>query len=229
MPQGFIKGSIDEFSHQEINFCSKISNYPLDKVLPADIVLVKEDSAYLTWAINTKKAYISNGEAWTTYVDTLFHGVDSGVAAVQPALPTVGTPPTVVHEGMRNRFSNIAADSKSSSEYTEAIGIDLGIVATVTPFVPGAGKPVVKESLHVGHPFFKYPKGQYEGAQIYKDSGDGLGFVKFDKAINPTYTDNSALPATGVAVVWKYRFVYLYQGAEVGTASSVIEVVVTGL
>ena len=229
MNTGFIKQALDEFSHQEINFCLKIGNYTLDQVKPADIVLVKEDSDFLAWVISTKKAYISNGEAWTTYGDSLFHGVDSGVPAVQPALPTVGTPPTVVHEGMRTRFSNIAADCKSSTEYTETIGIDLGIVATVTPFVPANGKPVVKESLHVGHPFFKYTKGDYEGVQIYKDSGDGHGFVKFDKAINPTYTDNSALPAAGVAVVWQYKFVYLYKNAEVGTASSVIEVLVTGM
>ncbi len=91
------------------------------------------------------------------------------------------------------------------------------------------GKPIVKESLHVGHPFFKYVKSGYEGVQIYKDWGDGKGFVKFDKAINPTYTDNSALPAAGVAVSWKYKFIYLYKEAEVGTPSEIVEVLVTGM
>ncbi|MEI6628417.1 MAG: hypothetical protein WCN27_03325 [Alphaproteobacteria bacterium] len=229
MSTGFIDPSIEGLSKQEINFCAKIGGYTLDKVKPADIVLVKADSAYMVWLIGAKKAYISNGESWTTYVDTLIHGVDGGVSGVQPALPTVGTAPASVHEGIRTRFSNISADCKSSTGYTEAIGIDLGIVQINTPFVPSDGKPVVKESLHVGHPFFKYPKGDYDGVQIYKDSSDGHGFVKFDKAINPTYTDNTGLPEAGVAVVWKYRFVYLYKGEEVGTASLVIEVVVTGM
>jgi hypothetical protein len=53
--------------------------------------------------------------------------------------------------------------------------------------------------------------------------------VKYDKAINPTYTDNAALPASGVAIKWRYRFVYLYKDAEVGTASLVIDVLVTGM
>jgi len=229
MQHGFIDPSIDGFNHQQINFCSKIGGYVLDKVDVADIAAIKADAAFLTWVINTRKGYITNGESWTTFGDSLFRGADEGSNAVPPALPSVATMPTLVHPGMRKRFSEIAANCKSSSGYTETIGTDLEIVATDTPFVPGDGKPVVKESLHVGHPFFKYTKGEYEGVQIYKDSGDGLGFVKFDKAINPTYTDNSALPAAGVAVVWQYKFVYLYKDAEVGTASTVIEVVVTGL
>ena len=45
----------------------------------------------------------------------------------------------------------------------------------------------------------------------------------------PSYTDDSDLPAAGVAVLWRYKFVYLYDGAEVGTVSPIIEVMVTGM
>ena len=229
MSTGFIAPAIDDFNHQQINFSNKIGGYTLDKVTPEAIAAIKADTAYLTWEIATRKSYVTNDEAWTRFEGILFNGFDSGIKAVPPAAPTVATPPPSVPPGMRGRYSDIAANCKLSTGYTETIGKDLDIVAVVPEFVPGDGQPLVKQTLHVGHPFFKYIKGQYEGVQIYKDSGAGLGFVKFDKAINPTYTDNSTLPAAGVAVVWKYKFVFLYKDAEVGTASLVIEVLVTGM
>lgn len=229
MPTGFIDQSIDLFNHQQINFCSKIGNYTLDKVTPEEIIAIRADTAYLTWEITTRDAYISNGESWTKFENELYNGHNAGQPAVQPALPTIATAPASVEPGMRVRYSDIAANCKRSTGFSDTIGKDLGIIAVVTPFVPANGKPIIKESLHVGHPFFKYVKSGYEGVQIYKDWGDGKGFVKFDKAINATYTDNSALPAAGVAVSWKYKFIYLYKEAEVGTASAVVEVLVTGM
>ena len=229
MIHGFISDSIDIFNHQQINFCSKIGGYTLDEVTPGDILKIRADTAYLSWEIAGKKSYILNGQAWTKFENGLYNGVNHGLPAVPPPTPTIGTPPTAVEPDMRGRYSDIAAACKRSTGYTYAIGVDLGIEAVITPFVPANGQPVVTETLHVGHPFLKYIKDLYEGAQIYKDSGDGHGFVKFDKAINATYTDNSALPAAGVAVVWKYKFVYLYRGEEVGTASLVVEVLVTGV
>ena len=229
MIHGFISDSIDIFNHQQINFCSKIGNYTFDEVTAAAILGIRADTAYLSWEIASKKSYILNGEAWTKFENILYDGENNGLPAVPPPTPTIGTPPTAVEPDMRGRYSDIAAACKRSTGYTNADGVDLGIVAVVTPFVPNDGQPVVTETLHVGHPFLKYVKDQYQGTQIYKDSGDGHGFVKFDKAINATYTDNSALPAAGVAVVWKYKFVYLYQGEEVGTPSLVVEVLVTGM
>ena len=229
MSKNFIKDSVEDFNDQQINFVSKIGNYTLDKVDAADILLIKADSKYLSWEIATRKLYISNGVSFTNFGNSLFRGVDEGQPAVPPAVPVVVVAPPSVNPGMRTRFSNIAADAKRSSGYTENIGIDLEIEIAATVFVPAAGKPVVKSELHVGHPFFRYVKDGYQGVQIYKNSSDGHGFVKYDKAINSTYVDNAALPAVGVAAVWQYKFVYIYQGVEVGTASAVVEVLVTGM
>ncbi len=229
MSKGFIKEAIEDFSAQEINFCAKVGNYTFDKVDAATIALIKADSKYLAWEISTRKAYILNAHSWTNFGYLLFNGMDEGIAGIPPPLPTLVVAPTEVHPGMRMRFSNIAADCKRSTGYTKAMGIDLEIEEPITVFVPANGKPLVRHEFHVGHPFFRYTKDQYQGVQIYKDNGKGLGFVKFDKAVNATYTDNTALPAVGVAEVWQYKFVYLYQGVEVGNASAIVEVLVTGM
>ena len=80
-----------------------------------------------------------------------------------------------------------------------------------------------------GHPFLKYPKSKYNGAQIYKNNNDGKGLVKFDKTVNATYLDNSALPPSATAVIWEYVFVFLHKGEEVGTASDAISITVKGM
>ena len=229
MPNGFIKQPIEEFNNQQLNFCAKIGGYTFDKVEPSEILKIKADAKYLTWEIATNSLYVSYTHSWTTFGVILIQGPDGGIDGIAPPLPSVGVAPTAVHPGMRTRFSNIAADCKRSAGYTKAMGIDLGIEEVVTVFVPANGKPLVRHEFHVGHPFFRYTKDQYQGVQIYKNSNKGLGFVKFDKAVNATYTDNSALPAVGVAEVWQYKFVYLYQGVEVGNASAIVEVLVTGM
>ncbi len=228
MSHGFIDETAEGFYKQQGNFCDKIDNYALGLDV-LKVAKIKADRLYLGYEIETRAKYIKYDASWTSHEKTLIHGVDNGIVSAPPPLPTLSVAPAGVHPGMRDRFSDIAADSKKSTNYSVAIGIDLGIEATITPFVPANGKPAPKYSLHVGHPYFKYLKDQYQGAQIYKDWGDGKGYVKFDKAISSSYTDNSALPASGVAALWKYRFVYLYQDAEVGTASDIIEITVTGM
>ena len=167
--------------------------------------------------------------AWTIYERLLFSGTNVGVLAVPPPLISMGVIPKQVMPGMRGRFSIVAGIVKRNKNYTNVIGLDLGIVENNAPFVPEDGQPEVKVSLHAGHPYFKYIISNYQGTQIYKDSGDGKGFLKFDKAIMTTYTDDTALPPSGVAVLWKYKFIYLFGGVEVGKASVTIEILVTGL
>ncbi len=230
MPTGFIKQNIEEFHSQKVTFDSKIEGYKAKLgILDDDIAAQAKDTAYLGWAITEKDVFVKNGHSWVKFGEELYHGADTGVAATPPGTPTIVVAPAVVNPDMKGRFADIAAACKRSPNYTIVIGTDLGIEAVITPFVPHDGKPVVTVTLHVGHPFFKYPKGKYDAAQIYKDSHDGKGLIKFDKAVNATYTDNSELPPAGTAVIWDYVFILLYKGVEVGTASDVVSITVKGM
>ena len=230
MPTGFIKQNIEEFHSQKVTFDSKIGGYKVTLSIAEDVIAAQaKDTAYLGWAIDEKDVFAKYGHSWVKFGDELYNGADAGVAATPPSTPAIVVAPAVVHPGMRGRFAAISAACKRSPNYTTTIGTDLGIEAVVTPFVPKNGKPVVTVALHTGHPFLKYPKGKFDAAQIYKNSGDGKGLLKYDKAINPTYLDNAELPPAGTAVVWEYVFIFLYQGAEVGTASSVVSVTVKGM
>jgi len=229
MSKGFIKVPAEEFNKQQNNLVKKIGNYTDIVVPPLLITGITNDAKYLGWSIGIRNSYITTGFAWTSFEHLLYNGDKASVDVVPPPIVAYGIVPTAVKPGMRARFSDVCAIIKKDPNYTNAIGLDLGIVEVVPVFVPEEGKPDVTVSLHTGHPFFKYLIDQYQGAQIYKDSGDGKGFLKYDKAIMPTYTDDAHLPASGVAVLWRYKFVYLYGGVEVGSVSSIIEVMVTGM
>ena len=144
MEHGFIDPSVDGFAHQEANFCLKIGNYSFDQVTPAEIVEVKADSTYLTWEITTRDAYISYGKSWTKYEDELIHGPNAGANAVAPPLPTITAAPPSVKPGMRDRFSNIAANCKRSTGFTNAMGTDLDIVAFSFPDFPAMYRASLK-------------------------------------------------------------------------------------
>ena len=229
MSKGYIKGPVDEFNKQQNNLLKKIGNYPKIVVEEDLITGLTNDAKYLGWEIDVRTSMKLSDHSWTAFEQSLYNGTNNGVDAVPPPAVNFGIAPKAVKPGMRERFSNIGGIIKRDDNYSNAIGIDLGLVESITLFVPADGKPDVKVSLHTGHPYFKYLIDQYQGAQIYKDSGDGKGFVKFDKAIMNIYNDETPLPAVGVAVLWRYKFVYLFGGVEVGTASSIIEVMVTGM
>ena len=226
----FIKQNIEEFYAQKVTFDSKIGGYKAKLGIADDeIALQAKDTAYLGWSITEKNAYEKSGHSWVKFGNELYDGADAGVDATPPAAITVVVAPAAVHPGMKGRFSDMAATCKRNTNYTKTIGTDLGIEAVETPFVPHDGKPVVKITHHVGHPFLKYPKGKYDAAQIYKNSGDGKGLLKYDKAVNATYLDNAPLPPAGTAVIWDYVFIFLYKGEEVGTASDVVSITVKGM
>ena len=229
MSKGYIKGPVEDFNKQQCNLVKKVGNYPKIIVKEDLITGITNDAKYLGWAIDVRKSIKLSDHSWTAFEQSLYNGTNNGVVAVPPPLVDYGTPPTAVEPGMRERFSEVGGIIKRDTNYSNAIGLDLDLVEMIVPFVPAEGKPEVKVSLHIGRPFFKYTIDQYQGTQIYKDSGDGKGFMKFDKAIMNTYTDETPLPAAGVAVLWRYKFVYLYGGVEVGTASYIIEVMVTGM
>ena len=230
MADSYIKRNIEDFHSQKVTFDSKIGGYKVILDIADDAIAAQaKDTAYLGWAINEKDVFAKNGHSWVKFGEELYHGADAGVAATPPITPAIVVAPAAVHPGMRGRFAEISGACKRSPNCTEVIRTDLGIEAVVTPFVPQNGKPVVTATLHAGHPFLKYPKGKFDAAQIYKNSGDGKGLLKYDKAVNPTYLDNAELPPAGTAVVWEYVFIFLYQGVEVGTASSVVSVTVKGM
>jgi hypothetical protein len=114
-----------------------------------------------------------------------------------------------------------------NANYTQAMAQDLGIAAPANNFNPGTGKPALTIDFnHGGHPVLHYTRGEFDGVEIWKDTG--TGFTKLERVTQTTYTDNSTLPTAGQAAVWKYKLIFLYKDTVVGQYSDVVSITVYG-
>ena len=159
MSESCIKRNVEEFHGQKVTFDAKIGGYKVTLgIADDDIAAQAKDTAYLGWAINEKDVYVKNGHRWVMFGDELYNGANTGVAVTPPSTPALVVAPAVVNPDIRTRFADMAAACKRSPNYTTTIGTDLGIEATLTPFVPKDAKPVVTVTHHVGSSIFEISK-----------------------------------------------------------------------
>ena len=66
----------------------------------------------------------------------------------------------------------------------------------------------------------------YQGYQVYKDWGDGKGFVHLQVSLHADFVDNSLLPIEGITQTWRYKVIYYLKGEQVGNFSNIVSVTV---
>jgi hypothetical protein len=212
-------------------FAIKVLKYQiLFGLSDAEVESADADAKLFRWAFNVQNQIQAYSPSITGFKNLLRYGNGSEVLTLVPVPPVFTIPPGLVDANVQLRFTKMADKCKANLKYTYDIGKEMGIEGTNTPFVPGDGTPVLKgKTASGGHPLLHYTKSKYEGAQIWKDWGDGKGFVFLTISNHPDFLDLSALPAAGISAIWKYKAVYLYQGAVVGNFSGVIEIAVVGI
>jgi hypothetical protein len=219
----------DAFEQQVVTFCSKIGGYTVILGLnPAKVAAVIADQKLYSYILLLHDLFFTFSQDLTTYKRLLRHGIEEQVLGAIPVIPTAPIPvPPVTFANMQKRFADLVQDCVRSSNFSSAIGEDLGIIAPSTPFDPQSGKPIIKFSYSSGgHPLLIWKKGKFEGVNIYKN--DGTGYRKFDFDSKPDYIDKSDLPEADKSAVWKYKLIYVFNDAEVGSFSEEVAVTVYG-
>lgn len=225
----YIETTDDGFSAQLKNFSDKISSYATTLGLAdAEVQGVKKDATLFAYVMGGMYAYRSTALNYTAYKDLLRYGGDGTLGAL-PVAPTLPTPaPSVTTANVQARFSALVQKCMLSPNFTEAIGQDLGILGSNTPFNPQDGKPTFKiEFSSGGHPNLVWKKGKFQGVDIHK-SLDGVNFTRLDKDFSPDFIDKTELPDAGKSAVWYYKMIYLYKDEIVGNWSDVASVTVSG-
>ena len=227
----YVKRGDGEFADQLELFAAQVIIYQvLFGLTDAEVASALSDAKLNRWAYNVQFQVQAFSPNITGFKNLLRYGNASEVLTTVPLPPVFTTPPGLVAAKVEYRFTKLADKCKSSLSYTYNIGKEMGIEGAHSTFVPNDGTPDLKgKNAFGGHPLLHYTKSQYEGAQIWKDSGDGKGFVMLTISNHPDYLDLSALPAASVTALWKYKAVYLFGGAVVGNWSAVIEIAVTGV
>ncbi len=235
----FVKQNNEEFSTQLSQFSNSLNGLTGPTALAnkygfnsSQLQSIKNDALAYAYFILKHGAGLTYAKGWTDTGNDLRKGTGTttpmwpmGDPLTSPVPPAVSVLPDI--EG---RFRVNAKFAKDQSIYVPADGNTMGIEVSSSPFIPSNGKPDLKVTISDGgHPSITYIKSKYQGINIYKDAGDGKGFVFCHTVNDPAYTDYAVLPAVGKSAAWVYRAFYLYKGKEVGSISKDATITVLGL
>jgi len=225
----FIETKDEKFGTQLRIFCQKVDTHSATLGLnAAKVISIKKDSTFFDYTLDAANSFKTFAQSMNGYKFLLRKGRGDEVLPAFPAIPTLAVAPTLVAANVQKRFAEIIQDCVRSGNYTIGIGEDLGIEKPETVFDPQLGQPEFEIELNSGgRPNLLWPKGKFQGIEIWKDS-DGTGFKFLDKDFNPDYLDKSALPAAGTSAVWKYKMIYLFQDEQVGNWSEEVVITVYG-
>ena len=224
----YLESTDERFSLQLGNFSSKIGVYaPQFNLTPADVTGITEDSAYFSWVVNSYVKIETNKKDWTLFKNILKKGQDHVTNNPVPTTPALEVMPHDVAPGIVYRFTTMVNRIKAHSNYTPAIGQNLGIERSASvPVNRDAAQPELKAVTRGGKVNLIWKKGKFSGILIEKDSGDG--FVMLDRDFLPDFIDHSPLPARGQSAIWMYRASYLIGDEKVGVWSDIVTITVAG-
>jgi hypothetical protein len=209
------------------NFASKLAIYATKYgITPAEVTDVQQGSAYFTYILNLNKQFEEFKHKFTQFKTDMRDNI-SAVGSTAPVVPTLGTPPPAVAPGILVRMNSIALRIKKHVAYLEADGLDLGIEGTASPAPDLVSiRPVISVRLiNNGHPEIVWKKKGMSSIALYVDRGEGFKPLAIDSF--PNYIDTETLPA-GETAIWKYKGIYIYKDAKVGTFSDEVKITVTG-
>lgn len=229
----YVEGEFAKYALQLKTFAEKTpgafaTKYGLSVPFLAEAL---KDSDFVNYFVSK---YVQVGffaKSFTNRKDELLNGTGVVLVAFPTPIDTVTGMPLSVAPGTTTRFREKAQFIKNQKgKYLVADGEIMYIEKIHSVFDPTTGKPVFSPSLvGGGHPHLDYTKSKFSGVEIQKDSNDGHGFVFADKTTNPSWVDNSPLPAANTSALWKYQGIYLLNNVRQGNWSDPVSVTVKGV
>ena len=188
-----------------------------------DLASLQADALVFRYALKSLADMQAYAHHWTEYKNLLRDGgAGSANWVTQPML--VEPMPPAVSPGIIPRFSTYVAHLKSHKNYTSAIGLDLGLIASNSVVDPSIWKPILTVQNKAGHPIIAWTKGSAAAIEIWVDRGDGNGFNFLTINTEPNTYDNYALPSS--SALWKYKAIYRLHDEQVGQWSDVLSITV---
>ena len=148
---------------------------------------------------------------------------------VPPPAPIFPTAPTsTLYANIFGFVGPLITRIKKHKNYTEAIGKALNIIATQSNAIDITTlQPILSIDFQGGHPVLHWKSNNTDSLEIEADHGNGI-FTLLTIQHTTNFQDNTPLPASGTAVIWKYRAIYRKHDQQVGHWSQILEVGVKG-
>ena len=207
-----------------------IGTYKTDLTLTDEEVLAaKAFYTSLKYVLDFETMVLNFSTGFTAYKNWVKEGPSSQISSSMPAAIVYPTPVPVITTGnIISQYAKFTDDIIGNPGFSNKIGIALGFYpVTEDSEAPAEIKPPLSIKLSpAGHPILHSLKSTYQGYQVYKDYGDGKGFIAFDKNLAADFIDNSELPVQGITKTWRYKIIYLQNNKEVGNFSEIVSITV---
>ena len=212
------------------NFSTKITTYAATLGITAtEVASVQKDYAMFSFIISLLEIYKQTVNNITAYKNQLKHAVGQQHIGAIPVLPTLPAAPALVTEGVFDRVSKLVKRIKASTNYTDAIGHDLGIIAPTQSIDITSLRPDLTVKLDAGRPRIKCAKGIADALDLYVNRNDGAGFVLIGRLLKTDYIDTTNLPANAVLAEWEYKGMFVIGNDNVGLMSPIVSIIVKKL
>jgi hypothetical protein len=190
----------------------------------ADTTQLAKDSAMYAYTVNLLNIIKQTQQNATAFKNLLKHESAGQVLGGIPAMPVLPVAPPAVPAGIFDRTRSLMQRAKNSAGYTDAIGQDLNIVASINTVDLTSITPELKGKLDVGRPHLKWQKGYADAIDLFADHNDGAGFVLIGRFLRSEYLDITPLAVGKVAEEYKYKAVYVINDEQVGIMSQVFSI-----
>jgi hypothetical protein len=112
------------------NFSSKLATHAATLgIAAAEVTSVQKDAAMCFYVITMQESYKQTLRNIIGYKRLLLKASGQQHLTAIPVPPTLAAAPAAVPEGIFDRISKLVARIKASPNYTESIGLDLGVIA----------------------------------------------------------------------------------------------------
>lgn len=214
------------------NFASKIDDYATTFGIIDDEVEKIVASAtlynYIIGLIDLAKDF---GKELTQFKDVLSIAPNGTTLGAIPVF-NGGTVPAVVPAGIFTMISGIVKRIKSSNtNYTEAIGMDLGIIGEETNFDQDSFKSVISGKSMPGSVTITFSKKGIDGVNVYSlpvGSTDPAIWEKLSYDGHSPYHDTRPLATAGTPENRQYKVRGVINDLEIGQWSDIITVTFAG-
>ncbi len=217
---------------QILNFCKIIGDYTtLLGLSAAKVASLVQSNPMVQLIVSMHPELMKSSHSFTSYKTLLLHGNKNEILGAIPELPVYPEIlPLVPKANVHALFSDIIQDCFKSPNFTENIGIKLGII-DISP-LPKPEEATAELTIKLatgGHPLLHVTKGIFQGYEVWKDKGDGKGYIQIATSLYADYLDASELPPLNVSQHWKYKAIYIYKGEPTGNWSTEVGVIVFGV
>lgn len=214
-----------------LHFAAKIDAHAAALAASADdIKALKADAAMVDWIVKVVPSVRASSQQFTAFRDELLDGPIGVAPQAAPVAPTFSASPAAIPAGVVLRARAFAQRIKKAAGYTEAIGRDLGIVASASANVASsdAAKPTFRATaLPHNEVRLDWVKAGHSGVTIQGQRAGEADWVDLGKDNYSPYVDGRSPLTPGAIEPRQYRMRYLDKDNEVGEWSDVVSAVAT--